>query len=161
MIDFDEFVWSKQNVRLDVVLQEFTEFGQVQIREYLFGSNGHDVQPKNIVPSFTKRKGEVNRVFKYFINSSFEFDSLKVHHADFSNLEYMTDHSVFIAAFPEWFIKNHYKIQSREFWNHVKCTRGDSDHYTVRTEAEFDHYDLNEVEDTELYEQNKCLYETE
>ena len=58
---------------------------------------------------------------------------------------------------------NHYNCQSREFWDDVKCTRGDSDHYAKRTpttdtNSGFFFFDVNETEDLELLEQNKILY---
>jgi hypothetical protein len=53
---------------------------------------------------------------------------------------------------------NHYNCQSREFWDTVKCTRGDADHYLVRNPEDFNRYDINELEDLELYNQNKDLY---
>ena len=55
---------------------------------------------------------------------------------------------------------NHYRCQSQEFWNIIKCTRGDSDNYCVRTYEDFIYYDVNEIEELELYNQNKILYET-
>jgi hypothetical protein len=54
---------------------------------------------------------------------------------------------------------NHYCCQSVEFWNNVKCTRGDSDNYLVRTHDQFKEYDINELEDLELYHQNLPIYE--
>jgi len=164
MIDLDEYVWSKKNIRLDIVLRDFKNFGQIQLVEALFGSNGYEKQPKYIVQSFTKRKTQYNKgKYKYFVNSNFEFASLNVHHADFKNKDLMSDFSVFIIAFPEYFIMNHYNCQSRELWDDVKCTRGDSDNYTTRKpttdkNSGFFFLDLNETEDLELFEQNKILY---
>jgi hypothetical protein len=60
----------------------------------------------------------------------------------------------------DYFRMNHYRCQSQEFWNNIKCTRGDSDNYCVRTAADFIQYDVNEIEELELYNQNKILYET-
>ena len=52
---------------------------------------------------------------------------------------------------------NHYCYQSREFWNNVKCTRGDSDIYRIRTTDEFDHNKFNEVYDDRLLKLNSQL----
>ena len=98
--------------------------------------------------------------YKYIVNSSYEFSSLNVHHANFTNHELMNDFSIFIRIYPEYFIMNHYNCQSREFWNNTKCSRGDSDNYKVRLPEEFDTYDFNETEDTELCEQNKGIKNT-
>jgi len=161
MIDLDEYVWSSQNIRMDQILSNFEQYGQIQIQESLFGSNGHEKQPKYILPSFTKRCREYRNIYKYFVNSSFDFYSLNVHYADFTDRSYMTNSEVFIIAYDYIFILNHYKCQSREFWNNVKCTRGDSDNYIVRTEESFTEFDMNDIDDYELYKQNECLYNRE
>jgi hypothetical protein len=163
MVDLDEYVWSQRNVNLQKVLKDFESYAQVQIYEQLFGSNGYTEQPKDIVKSFTKRDNrdfsiEKGRI-KYFINTSYEFSSLNIHHADFVNIEYKTDASKFIFAPPNYLIINHYNCQSQEFWNNVKCTRGDADNYLNRTPADFIQYDKNAVDDLELYYQNLALYE--
>ena len=158
MVDIDEYVWSKQRINLCEILQECEELGQIQLRESLFGSNGHITQPRTIVNSFTKRCAEYRKgKFKYFVHSKYEFSSLNIHHADFVNSEYMHDCSKIIINFPQYFIMNHYNCQSREFWETVKCTRGDSDHYVTRLPEHFHLYDINEVDDFELLEQNKSI----
>ena len=63
-----------------------------------------------------------------------------------------------IQIFPEYFCFNHYNCQSREFWDNIKCKRGDSDNYLVRTPEMFDTVDINEVEDLGLYNQNLILF---
>jgi glycosyltransferase involved in cell wall biosynthesis len=159
MIDLDEFVWSKKSIRLDKVLKEECEdLAQIQIQEALFGSNGYETQPNSIVPSFTKRQSEYNGKYKYFINTSYDFSSLNIHHANFTNNDLMNDFSIFIRIFPEYFIMNHYNCQSREFWEKTKCTRGDGDNYLVRLPEHFINFDFNDVEDVELYKQNLPLY---
>jgi hypothetical protein len=158
MVDIDEYVWSKRDVHIPNILQSCSGLGQIQIREALFGSNCHISHPATIVPHFTKRKGEYQNGYKYFVNSEYDFSSLNVHHANFTKEEQMKDESIFIRILPEWFLLNHYKCQSVEFWNTVKCTRGDSDNYMTRTPDMFYEFDINEVEDTELLEQNRGIY---
>jgi hypothetical protein len=158
MVDLDEYVWSTKELRLDNILREqgFEKYGQIQMKEALFGSNGHETQPQRIVESFTKRCHEFRGgKYKYFVNSSFEFSSLNIHHADFTESHYVNDSSVFIIVFPEYFILNHYNCQSREFWDQVKCTRGDSDDFIRRLPEHFALFDLNDVEDMGLVEQNR------
>ena len=77
-----------------------------------------------------------------------------IHNAEFINKEYDTDISKFIICNQDYFINNHYCCQSKEFWNNIKCTRGDSDNYLVRKDVDFENYDLNDIEDLELYNQN-------
>jgi hypothetical protein len=52
---------------------------------------------------------------------------------------------------------NHYSCQSRTFWENVKCVRGDGDAYRQRTMKDFEELDCNEVEDLQLWEQNKDI----
>jgi hypothetical protein len=164
IVDLDEYVWSKCHVNLTCLLRNNEHLSQIQIRETIFGSNGHIKQPKHIVKSFTKRKSDLSddgRI-KYFINSSYEFTNLNVHNATYLNEEdkvALHGSSTFINMFREFITFNHYCCQSLDFWNNIKCTRGDADDYLVRSPEDFHSYDINEVEDLELYNQNKSLYD--
>jgi hypothetical protein len=133
---------------------------QIQIRQSLFGSNGHITQPKFLVKSFTKKENDnpLEGKVKYFINTSYEFSSLNIHHANFVDEKLTFDYSKFIIIERNYFKMNHYCCQSIEFWNEVKCTRGDGDNYLTRTPECFHNYDVNEIEDLELYNQNLPLY---
>ena len=91
------------------------------------------------------------------MNSNFEFSSINVHHAHFVNKTYQNDASIFIIIDPSYFILNHYSCQSLDFWNKVKCTRGDGDAYRTRTINGFHELDYNDVEDLQLFEQNKDI----
>jgi hypothetical protein len=155
MVDLDEYVWSKMDINMTNVLKNLEGFAQLQIQEHLFGSNSHIKQPNSIVKSFTKRGVDALMKLKYFVNSSYEFSSLNIHHADFLNKEYITDSKKFLIINTEYFINNHYCCQSKEFWENVKCTRGDSDSYKIRKNVDFDYFDVNEVEDFDLYNQNQ------
>jgi hypothetical protein len=161
MVDMDEYVWSKMDVNLCNVLKICEDAAQLQIRQTLFGSNGHLTQPKFLVKSFTKKMADNSNdgKLKYFINSSYEYSSLNIHHATFVDEKLTTDFSKFIIINPEYFIMNHYCCQSIDFWINVKCTRGDCDNYLIRKHEDFNGYDINEVEDLELYNQNFLLYE--
>ena len=163
MVDLDEYVWSKMDTNLCNILKIGEGCSQIQIRQTLFGSNGYINQPKYIVKSFTKRIKDFSNdgKLKYFVNSSYDYSSLNIHHADFVDPSLKTDYSKFIIIDPEYFIMNHYCCQSLEFWNNIKCTRGDGDHFLTRTQEDFHDYDKNEVEDLDLYNQNLLLYENE
>ena len=156
MVDLDEYVWSKINKNLAYLLKQSESFAQLQIKDKIFGSNGYIKQPNGIVKFFTKRQFDNNNPtrLKYFVNSDYEFSSLNIHSADFINKEYNTDISKFIICNQDYFINNHYCCQSKEFWNNIKCTRGDCDNYLVRKDIDFENYDLNDIEDLELYNQN-------
>jgi hypothetical protein len=159
--DLDEYIWSQKDVNLCNVLKTFCkDIGQIQIYQFLFGSNGHIKQPKHIVKEFTKRRLNYvdDKKYKYIINSSYEFNSLNVHHADFNNKNYVNDLTKFIIIDPEYFANNHYSCQSQEFWNNIKCTRGDADNFSNRTLDDFKNFDINEIDDLNLYYQNLKLF---
>jgi hypothetical protein len=156
----DEYMWSPQSIDLKEVLKIMKHCSQIQVSHTIFGSNGHISQPSSVVEGFTKRStvqaAEGN--FKYFINTDFKFSSLNCHHATF--VDETTANPTFFQFNLPYFVLNHYCCQSLEFWRNVKCTRGDGDGYRQRTEEDFKQYDQNEVEDTDLFEQNKKIIRT-
>ena len=164
IVDLDEYAWSRCHVNLTSILKNNEHLSQIQISETLFGSNGYIKQPKNIVKSFTKRKSDLSDHgrLKYFVNTSYDFSHLNVHSATYSNkadLIALDGSDTFINIFREYITFNHYCCQSLDFWNNIKCKRGDADDYLVRSLEDFKSYDLNEVEDFELYNQNLSLFD--
>ena len=163
MCDLDEFVWSPSSINLKEVLANFcNDFWQIQIEHTLFGSNSHDKEvPQNtLVASYTRRShdspSKTPRLLKYFVNSdAVTIDSLNVHSAHGNPY---IESSKFMIINDVYFVLNHYCCQSKEFWQTVKCSRGDADNYRVRTMADFDEYDQNDVEDTRLLEQNRGIH---
>jgi hypothetical protein len=150
-------MWSPVSINLNYILDTCFNFVQVQVLNTIYGSNGHIEQPNSIVAGFTKRGPEPTRqpgLKKYFIRSDVEWETLGVHYAkpvDDSNW------SKSVLLGPEYFVLNHYCCQSFNFWRDVKCTRGDSDNYRVRTIEDMKEIDLNETEDTRLLEQNRPI----
>lgn len=158
MVDFDEFVWSPKNIDLKDTLKQLSNYKQIQVGQTIFGSNGHITQPKSLVAGFTKygKDPPTNQAFKYFIQTDVEYNQLQIHVAKFKDSENYRPET-FVIIFPEWFTLNHYNCQSRNHWETVKMTRGDSDNWKVRTIEMFNELDLNDIEDTRLLEQNKSL----
>lgn len=156
--DLDEFLWSPTHMNLWELVRQTRGVGQIQIQQTFFGSSGHLEQPGSLVAGFTRRSAacptEGPRCFKYFVNSAFDFSSLNVHHATFTDAAFEKN-GAFIILGPEYLILNHYSCQSLDLWKRVKCVRGDSDNYLKRTEAMFYDLDFNDVEDRRLLEQNQ------
>jgi hypothetical protein len=158
MIDLDEYLWSPMSTDLKGTLSLCEQLGQIQIKNNLFGSNGHVTQPTSIVQSFTRRSRFINDGgIKYIINTKFRFKELTIHHAFF--MDPNDEKTYFLILGAPYFCLNHYSSQSREYWEKNKCTRGDGDHWRIRTAADFDLVDQNDVEDLDLYEQNRILFE--
>ena len=158
MIDLDEYLWSPSHINLSKLLVEkFSHLAQIQINDLLFGSNGHIAQPSSIVNSFTRRETNARCFKKYIVNSDYDFISLNIHHATTVDPIYM-DGRYFQLFDHNYFILNHYSCQSKQYWDEIKCTRGDGDHYRTRTSDDFKLLDINEIEDLRLVEQNKPLF---
>lgn len=157
MVDMDEFVWSPMNVDLYEILKMCSGIGQIQMQQSLYGSNGHVAQPESVVAHFTRRSLDEPTAspgnLKYFVNCQYEFTHFAIHSAFFREKENETN-GKFLILGPSYFVLNHYSCQSREFWEQVKCTRGDGDHYRVRTMADFEELDQNDVEDLRLFFQS-------
>jgi hypothetical protein len=155
MLDIDEYMWSPHSVDLRWVLKYCEHFAQIQVEHTLFGSSGHKTQPKSIVACFTRRSSESPTINpgsrKYFVNSTFKFSSLNIHRVTFVNKEDSEERNLLLN---DYFRLNHYSCQSREFWDNIKCKRGDGDFYRLRTPKDFDDIDKNDVEDLELLKQN-------
>ena len=150
MVDLDEYAWSPKYINLTDMLDQCSNYGQIQVNATFFGSNNHITQPKSIIESFTKRTVEINNAnIKYFLNTKFGFSSLNVHDATFIDDNHY-DIKYFIILGKEYFRINHYSCQSFEYWKNVKCTRGDGDHYRVRTVEDFSDIDYNEEYDNDL-----------
>lgn len=113
-----------------------------------FGSNGLDKQPNEIRKSFTKRKMVIDAEEKY-CKSIFKVNSvhsLKVHIHIPKNGWYPTFDYNNIRI-------NHYQIMSKEYYEKIKMTRGDSDREyweNLRTWEYFNEHDTNEYEDLTL-----------
>jgi hypothetical protein len=161
MLDMDEYMWSPQSLDLKTILRQCEHLGQIQVDHTLFGSSGHEVQPASIVGAFTWRSSQLptkmpgNR--KYFVNCSFKFSSLNIHHASFVNPE--DEEKRFLLLNDNYFRMNHYSCQSREFWTEIKCKRGDGDFWRLRTMEDFDAIDVNDVNDDTLLKQNLPVFE--
>jgi len=156
MLDIDEYLWSPMNMDIRESLKHCEHLGQIQVQSIYFGSNGFENQPISIVQSFTKRSTKTDGGIKYLINTAFAFKELTIHHAYFMDTNNEKDYFKIIGE--PYFRINHYSCQSREFWNNIKCTRGDGDNWRKRVPEDFDLIDLNEIEDNGLYEQNKTLF---
>jgi hypothetical protein len=156
MVDIDEYLWSPKDINLNTVLDICGHFSQIQIRDVLFGSNGHIEQPPSVVKGFTMRQIYPRSHLKYIINCDFSFASLNVHHASAVDAKHM-EPSYFVILDHEYFILNHYSCLSRQYWLENKCVRGDSDNYRIRTLDDFNKLDVNEIEDLRLCEQNYVI----
>ena len=113
----------------------------------MFGSNNCIEHPKDIRISLTKRVKELNFNTKYIFQTKNVYSgALQIH-----SLNYGYTKKIDLS---EIFRLNHYPIQSKDFFEKVKMSRGDADKIeseNVRNLDYFDKYNKNtDYEDNDL-----------
>lgn len=156
--DLDEFLWSPRNKDLREVLKECSHLTQIQFVQTQFGSAGHVTQPASVVQGFTKKRRSQfgsgdSYGYKYIVNTAHSWKHLTVHYA--MPTEETKALECWLILGPEWFQLNHYACQSREYWNNIKCKRGDVNEFKILDEDKFNYFDTNDVDDFGLANQNR------
>lgn len=149
ILDIDEYMFSLDGNtlrnRFEHYFKQNNTCGGFLSRWMMFGSSGYINQPQSIRKSFTKRCAKPHKLTKgvYRVQSLVP-GCIGVHKSKTI--------SPLFSCPPEIQL-NHYPIQSREYFENVKMTRGDVsrskwDH--VRDWNYFNRYDCAEVDDFEL-----------
>ena len=179
-IDLDEFLYSPVEVNLKEILRDYEKYGTVETNWVWFNSNDHLYHPSTgLVQGFTSRAEYKDRVWmthrsqsatngaeepewfnlwapKQIANTKFGVQSFNIHKIFTGgpniNLSFVgrPDDPLLLNA--------HYQIQSREFWEKVKMTRGALNNwYTPDARGWHTYYslDVGDITDTTLAEQNK------
>ena len=145
ILDLDEFMFGTdgKNLKQHVV----KVFGvdnppsQFSCHWTMFGSSGHDKQPPSIRKGFTWRKKDLDQNIKSVMLLK-DVTGLGLHSSA------VTGQAV---PCPPGIQLNHYAIQSKEFFEKVKMTRGAADQIVnVRDWNYFNIYDVKDEEDTKL-----------
>ena len=144
--DLDEFFYCN-NSKISNELKHFEDFDYISSKWRMFGSNNFIEHPKDIRISLTKRVEELNFNTKYIFQTKNVYSgALQVH-----GLKYGYTKKIDLS---EIFRLNHYQIQSRDFFEKVKMTRGDVnliENENVRDWKYFDKYNENtDYEDNDL-----------
>ena len=144
--DLDEFFYCN-NSKISNELKHFEDFDYISSKWRMFGSNNCIKHPKDIRISLTKRVKELNFNTKYIFQTKNVYSgALQVH-----GLKYGYTKKIDLS---EIFRLNHYQIQSRDFFEKVKMTRGDVnliENENVRDWKYFDKYNENtDYEDNDL-----------
>ena len=181
-VDLDEYLYSPEYVDLKKLLKHYEDYGCILTNWVWFNSSDLIEHPKDgIVKNFIKRAEYNVKVFftrhdcmnangqfepqwetfnasKGIANSDFNIKKFNVHEiytdGETINLSYKTD-----IENPKLLL-NHYKIQSREYWQKVKMKEiYDVNHYYYTGVPhgwhEFYSSDIGDIIDTRLQEQNK------
>lgn len=179
-IDLDEFLYSPKTTDLKEVLRKYENYGTVETNWVWFNSNDHLYHPPGgLVKNFTCRAKFGDRVWmthrsrsassgqeepewfnlwapKQIANTKFGVTNFNIHKIFTSG---PTINLSFVGRpdDPE-ILNNHYQIQSREFWEKIKMTRGALNNWyaaNARGWHTFYSLDVGDITDTTLAEQNK------
>jgi hypothetical protein len=168
VIDLDEFVYARTGTVASFLRRLPGDVGAVKVPWKPFGSSGHVEQPPSVIDGFLNRgsyaAGEA-AFYKSIVRSSAAL-RLDVHEhemfggyvsVDGAGREvaigggriHVTEESLASSTLH----LNHYRVQSRRWFESVKMTRGDSvgpEHEQLRDLAHFVRNDRNDVRDVEL-----------
>ena len=176
VVDLDEFMYSKKHtLRNDIqaIHHSKPEIACLRIGWKIYGSNGLLQQPKSVVKNFTKRctntQGLVKNIFKTDAILSFDLHKVELKEGFVAlNIPFIQDTNFSLFMLEETVINapiqlNHYRLQSKEYWN-KKINRGDLDSKNQEVYLNVDFFQAfdeisNIIEDTELYQKQKTLYD--
>jgi len=136
--DLDEFFYSPSG-NLASNLDSFKEHDIIYCNWLMFGSSGYKDHPSDIRTTLTYREPDLHSMTKYIVRTSAikDIGHLDVHHA--SNIDRAITENEKIRL-------NHYPIQSWNYFEKVKMTRGDVGtpfHEHIRDEKYFKSCDKN------------------
>ena len=144
--DLDEFFYCN-NSKISYELKFCENFDLIISKWRMFGSNNCIEHPKDIRTSLTKRVQDLHILTKYIFQTKNIFSkSLGIHS--------LNDGYAKKIDLSKIFRLNHYPIQSKEYFEKVKMTRGDVNNKTVdniRDWKYFNEYNINtDYEDNDL-----------
>lgn len=187
-LDLDEFITTRDNITVkEKVNTVFKDYDFIRIPWLLFGSNGTENIPASAIKTFTKRMNlEYNS--ELYLNDNIQVKTLyrsskikwylgsPMVHSPYTEGKYTLstfskpDTGLFLGfgytgcseddVNSHHLVINHYRLQSREFWLKVKCTRGDSNgvgYLQNRVADKFDELNkyYNAIEDTHLRDKTR------
>jgi hypothetical protein len=145
VVDLDEFMYPRNGwptfsaylSRVDPRIAQIWGFWK------MFASSGHVKQPPSVIKGFQWRWTDLHKNFKCLVRTA-NIVSFNVHNHGVNGSTVRESNNIHL---------NHYIIQSREYYERVKMSRGDVaklEWETHRDWAYFDRHDKNEVLDDEL-----------
>jgi hypothetical protein len=165
ILDLDEFLYSPIEIDIKNVLKKYEHYNLLHVNWVHFGSSNFETQPKNVVDSFVYRghynsnkngpNGRYNS-YKSIVKTNGDV-TLGIHSHTYNAVSNGKNVSFNEENTP--LLINHYTIQSKEYWQNVKMTRGDCDYYYdtngwKRSMQLFNELDVNDIFDDRLKKQN-------
>lgn len=168
IFDLDEFLYSPLENDIKEILKKYESYNQLYINWVHFGSSEFEKQPNTVVQNFIYR-GEYNSIkngpggrynsFKSIIKTDGEI-ILGIHKHLHNNNPSGKNVSFDEKNTP--LLINHYAIQSKEYWQNIKMTRGDVNFWYDKQGWErniqlFNEMDVNDIKDERLKQQNRSM----
>ena len=164
IFDLDEFLYSPNDINIKNIIKNYELYDQLEINWVHFGSSGFKTQPDNVVQNFIYRgeynslengpKGRYNSIKTIVKTSKCISLNIHLHHCNgvLKNISFDEKNTPLLI--------NHYAVQSKDYWETIKMTRGDCDKYYDSQGWErdlklFEEMDVNQIKDERLKEQNK------
>lgn len=139
--DLDEF-WYAPNSKMSTIIDNYGDYDVIYSNWYMFGSDGLEKHPSDIRKAITRRSPEQPNSTKWICQTkNVDVSNLGIHF--FNN-----DENLNKKIENDKIHLNHYPIQSKEFFEKVKMTRGDVDastHDNTRDWNYFNKYDENKT----------------
>jgi hypothetical protein len=134
IFDLDEFLYSPIEIDIKNILKKYENETQLQINWVHFGSSHFEKQPTSVVSNFIHR-GEYNSIkngpngrynsYKSIIKTDGNI-RLGIHSHFYNN---NTSKNISFDEENTPLLINHYAIQSKEYWENIKMTRGDVNYW--------------------------------
>lgn len=170
ILDLDEFLYSPLTKNIPDILKLYFNKQQLEINWVHFGSSNYIKQPKSVVHNFINRaeynnsnigpNGRYNShkcIIKTYNRGTLNKIILGIHNHIVNGTKSSYNIS-FKYSKPQLLI-NHYAIQSKEYWEKIKMTRGDVNYWYNKQNWKrnielFNQLDINTIEDRRLSDQN-------
>lgn len=152
VVDLDEFMFSVKGTLAEYLKEQDKD--QILIPWKMFGSSGFKQQPDSVIQNFVWRwgclKNNTERLTKGIVKgSSLKKIGIHNHTMDTHEILPVFNWKDDVSQLPIHL--NHYAIQSWEYFENVKMTRGDATNEgNVRDEGYFKAFDKNNLLDEEL-----------
>ena len=165
IFDLDEFLYSPIEIDIKNILKNYEDENQLRINWVHFGSSHFEKQPESVVSNFihrgeynSKKNGPNGRYNSYKSIVKTDGNVILGIHSHMYNNNLIGKNVSFDEENTPLLI-NHYAIQSKEYWQNIKMTRGDVNYWYdqqgwARNMQLFIDMDVNDIVDERLKIQN-------
>lgn len=156
--DLDEFVYCPQDINIGKILKDVSSYDSLLVPWLSFGSNGHLSQPPGLVQNFTRRgEASCGRSFLKAICRPEMIRHYTQHNPKLHSNRRLLSNGAKIGG-SHWIqlqeedvrhfflINNHYRLQSRDYFQAVKCTRPEVNERVEGTMKSMEFFERHDAE---------------